>query len=360
MISYKPIGIIRSPFKEPKGTPIQAAAAADVAGIIEVGPEYAAGLKDIAGFSHLILLYHFHLVREPSLVVKPFLDNEPHGIFATRSPARPNAIGFSIVRLAKVEGNKLHIRDVDIIDGTPLIDIKPYVAEFDVRADVKSGWFESNVHKLSSTKDDGRFVGSYEVETRVYFADQKEAYAAVPFLKQSLHERFEWETATYGLDLFKAGKLLRVSVINRGNQQKVFWGCKGPDIGKLYNIRLEQDEEITGGVQASSILASLKGPDVPVAPDNIEQVLASLGYEKFMSFAGTNWTGSYEGVALKLMVCPALPYPVLVEFEKTACTPAEAFEQEQELQAFVARFGLEKRVIKKEPPTLLYESWPPV
>lgn len=160
MIHYQPIGIIHSPFTEPKGTPVQATAARDVAGVIEVNPAYAAGLKDMEDFSHLILLYHFHLVKEASLVVKPFLDNEPHGIFATRSPARPNAIGFSVVRLDKVEGNRLYIRDVDIIDGTPLLDIKPYVAEFDVREAVQNGWFAKNVHKLTTTKDDGRFVNN--------------------------------------------------------------------------------------------------------------------------------------------------------------------------------------------------------
>ncbi len=158
MIDYKPIGIIHSPFKEPTGTPIQPTAAQDITGSIEVYPEYAEGLKDIAGFSHLILIYHFHLLKEYSLLVKPFLDNELHGIFATRSPGRPNSIGFSVVRLDKVEGNKLCIRDVDIIDGTPLLDIKPYVAEFDVREVAKNGWFENKVHKLSSTRDDGRFV----------------------------------------------------------------------------------------------------------------------------------------------------------------------------------------------------------
>ncbi len=158
MIHYKPIGIIQSPFKEPKGTPIQPTAAQDIDGVIEIYPEYAEGLKDVEGFSHLILLYHFHLVKDSSLLVKPFLDNEPHGIFATRSPSRPNSIGLSVVRLTRIEGNKLHIRDVDIVDGTPLLDIKPYVAAFDIREAVKNGWFETKVHKLSTTKDDGRFA----------------------------------------------------------------------------------------------------------------------------------------------------------------------------------------------------------
>jgi tRNA-Thr(GGU) m(6)t(6)A37 methyltransferase TsaA len=158
MITYREIGIVQSPFKEPKGTPIQSPAAQDIDGVISIYPEYVEGLKDIEGFSHIILLYHFHLVKESSLLVKPFLDTNLHGIFATRSPSRPNPIGFSIVRLLKVEENKLYIRDVDIVDGTPLLDIKPYVAEFDVRKPERTGWFEKNIHKLSTTKDDGRFV----------------------------------------------------------------------------------------------------------------------------------------------------------------------------------------------------------
>lgn len=156
-MQFKPIGIIQSPFKETKGTPIQPTAARDVAGSIEIYPEYAAGLKDLEGFSHLILLYHLHLAKDAELLVKPFLGNELHGIFATRSPARPNAIGLSVVRLTKVEGRTLHIQDVDIVTGTPLLDIKPYVAEFDARSEVRSGWFEQNLHKLAITKDDGRF-----------------------------------------------------------------------------------------------------------------------------------------------------------------------------------------------------------
>ncbi len=160
MINYTPIGIIHSPFKEPKGTPIQPTAALDVAGIIEINPEYAAGLKDIEGFSHLILIYHFHLITHSSLLVKPFLDNELHGVFATRSPGRPNFIGFSVVRLDKIDANRLHVLDVDIIDKTPLLDIKPYVPEFDCRPSAKNGWFEKKVHKLATTRDDGRFTNN--------------------------------------------------------------------------------------------------------------------------------------------------------------------------------------------------------
>jgi tRNA-Thr(GGU) m(6)t(6)A37 methyltransferase TsaA len=156
-IRYKTIGIIHSPFKEPRGTPIQPAAARDIEGSVEIFPEYAEGLSDIEGFSHIILIYHFHLSMGFSLKVKPYLDDQLHGIFATRAPARPNPIGISIVRLVRVEGKKLYIRDVDIVDGTPLLDIKPYVPEFDMQKAVKIGWLEKNTNKLYEAKDDGRF-----------------------------------------------------------------------------------------------------------------------------------------------------------------------------------------------------------
>ena len=157
-IKYKPIGVIHSPFKEPRGTPIQPAGAKGIDGTVEIFPEYVEGLKDIEGFSHIILIYHFHLSRGAPLKVKPYMDNEAHGVFAMRSPSRPNPIGISIVRLVRVEQNVLHIQDVDIVDGTPLLDIKPYVPEFDIRKVEKMGWLEKNVHKLSISKDDGRFT----------------------------------------------------------------------------------------------------------------------------------------------------------------------------------------------------------
>ena len=157
-IKYKPIGVIHSPFKEPKGTPIQPAGAKGTDGIVEIFPEYTEGLKDIEGFSHIILLYHFHLSKESALTARPYMDNETHGVFAMRGPSRPNPIGISVVRLVKVEGNMLHIRDVDIVDGTPLLDIKPYVPEFDTREVERIGWLEKRVRKLSESKDDGRFT----------------------------------------------------------------------------------------------------------------------------------------------------------------------------------------------------------
>lgn len=157
-IVYSPIGRIISPFKEAKGTPIQPTADDTARGKIELFPEYVGGIKDLDGFSHLILLYHFHKAGEASLIVKPFLENEEHGIFAVRAPSRPNPIGLSIVRLLKIEENILHVADLDILDGTPLLDIKPYVPEFDRRDNVKIGWLGKNVAKLLNTKDDGRFL----------------------------------------------------------------------------------------------------------------------------------------------------------------------------------------------------------
>lgn len=155
---YKPIGIIHSPFKQPKGTPIQPTGGKNIDATVELFPEYADGLKDLDGFSHIILIYHFHLSKEGPLIAKPFLDDKEHGIFAIRGPARPNPIGMSVTRLTGIEGNKLYIQDIDIVDGTPLLDIKPYVPEFDMKEAVKIGWLGENVSNLPDSKDDGRFV----------------------------------------------------------------------------------------------------------------------------------------------------------------------------------------------------------
>ncbi|MHC4454540.1 MAG: tRNA (N6-threonylcarbamoyladenosine(37)-N6)-methyltransferase TrmO [Planctomycetota bacterium] len=157
-ITYIPIGIIHSQYKEPKGTPIQPLAAKETKGTVEVFPEFAEGLKDVEGFSHIFLVYHFHLAKKTSLKVKPYLDNKARGIFSTRAPSRPNPIGISVVRLVKIEEALLQIKDVDIVDGTQLLDIKPYVPSFDVRETVKIGWLEKNIYKLSVSKDDGRFI----------------------------------------------------------------------------------------------------------------------------------------------------------------------------------------------------------
>jgi tRNA (adenine37-N6)-methyltransferase len=157
MIGYSPIGLIHSPFTNPVGMPIQAIAAQGIAGWIELDPAYAAGLQDSDGFEYLFLLYHLHLIEGASLAVTPFLDNQPHGIFATRAPKRPNPLGLSIVRLMRVDGLKLHIEDVDVVDGTPLLDIKPYVPEFDIRETNRIGWYSQHIGRVQNVQADERF-----------------------------------------------------------------------------------------------------------------------------------------------------------------------------------------------------------
>ena len=138
----QPIGVIHSPFREPAGTPIQAAMAEGVEGRVEVFPEYAAGLKDLDGFDRIWLVYQFDRAPPPRLVVTPFLDDVPRGVFATRAPCRPNPIGLSAVRLERIEAGVLYVRDVDILDGTPLLDIKPYVPRFDHFEVRRCGWLD--------------------------------------------------------------------------------------------------------------------------------------------------------------------------------------------------------------------------
>ena len=142
---------------EPENMPIQPAGAAGVKGTIEVFKDFQAGLKDLDGFSHIILLYHFHRSHSFSLHLVPFLDSEPRGLFATRAPKRPNPIGLSIVQLDKIEDGVLHIQNVDILDGTPLLDIKPYVPEFDAHVKVRTGWLEKARENVSRQKSDTRF-----------------------------------------------------------------------------------------------------------------------------------------------------------------------------------------------------------
>lgn len=154
-VSLRPIGVLHSPFTEPAGTPIQGAYARDSLGTAEVFPEFAEGLADIEDFSHLYLIYLFDRSRGYDLTVTPFRDTVPHGVFATRAPRRPNPIGLSIVRLIAREGNVLRLAEVDFLDGTPLLDIKPYVPAFDCRADCRAGWLERGEDR---TVADDRFA----------------------------------------------------------------------------------------------------------------------------------------------------------------------------------------------------------
>lgn len=156
-IVFTPIGTVRSPFCDPKDMPIQPVGARDVRGTIELDPTYAAGLKDLAGFSRIIVLYHFHRSSGYSLEVIPFLDKTPHGVFATRAPRRPNAIGLSILRLASIDGATLHVLDVDILDGTPVLDIKPYVPAFDAYPDERTGWLTTTSEAAGTVRSDDRF-----------------------------------------------------------------------------------------------------------------------------------------------------------------------------------------------------------
>ena len=156
-ICYEPIGTIETPFEDREGMPIQAAGAQGVRGRIRLLPEYLQGLQDLAGFSHLILLYHFHLTRDTRLVVTPFLDTTPRGVFATRSPNHPNPIGISTVRLLEIHDAVLEIEDVDMVNGTPLLDIKPYVPAFDHRQPDRLGWLEEAGSKVGQTRADSRF-----------------------------------------------------------------------------------------------------------------------------------------------------------------------------------------------------------
>jgi tRNA-Thr(GGU) m(6)t(6)A37 methyltransferase TsaA len=137
-----PIGVVHTPFTDKDQTPIQASRS-QATGFVEIYPEFAEGLQDLEGFSYIILFYVFHESTGYSLHVKPFLDDQERGLFATRYPARPNPIGFSVVRLISQIGSVLEVEGVDMLDGTPLLDIKPYVPDFDIRTEARSGWYES-------------------------------------------------------------------------------------------------------------------------------------------------------------------------------------------------------------------------
>jgi len=154
-ILCRPIGFVRSAFTETVGMPIQTAGSPDEPGHVEVREEFRAGLRDIEGFEFLILLTHLHRAQE-RLEVVPFLDDESHGVFATRAPARPNRIGLSIVKLVGVEGSVLHFTGNDMLNGTPVLDIKPYVPRFDVRDTDRIGWFARKIAQLPGTRADGR------------------------------------------------------------------------------------------------------------------------------------------------------------------------------------------------------------
>ena len=157
-IVLQPIGVVHSPFRDPRGMPIQPRFAAGVEGEAVIFEEFAAGLADLEGFSHLHLIYHLHRAGDYSLVVTPYLDDMPRGLFATRAPRRPNPLGLSVVRLLGVAGNRLALADLDVLDGTPLLDIKPFNPAIDNRTGCRVGWMTDRVDNGSGISD-GRFAG---------------------------------------------------------------------------------------------------------------------------------------------------------------------------------------------------------
>ncbi len=156
-ITFEPIGVIHSPYTEIGGMPIQPAGAAGVTGSVKVFPQFQEGLADLDGFSHIILLYHFHQVQAAQLTVKPFLDDETHGVFATRAPKRPNPIGLSVVRLVGLQAGTLTIEGVDVLDGTPLLDLKPFIPSFDQPEVTRIGWLAKSSANLKTIRSDERF-----------------------------------------------------------------------------------------------------------------------------------------------------------------------------------------------------------
>ncbi|ADK83559.1 protein of unknown function UPF0066 [Desulfarculus baarsii DSM 2075] len=159
-VSYAPIGVARSPHADAAGAPIQPSGARGQAGHIILRPELAEGLRDLEGFSHLIVIYHCHQSGPARLLVTPFLDEAAHGVFATRAPARPNAIGLSVVRLAGVRDNVIDILDVDLLDGTPILDVKPLVPAFDLpQGPVRVGWLATRASQADQARADERFSG---------------------------------------------------------------------------------------------------------------------------------------------------------------------------------------------------------
>ncbi|HPI97652.1 MAG TPA: tRNA (N6-threonylcarbamoyladenosine(37)-N6)-methyltransferase TrmO [Synergistales bacterium] len=159
-ILFHPIGYIRTPFRNREGMPVQPPGARGIRGEVVINPLYVEGLKDLEGFSHIYLIYHFHCVKGQKLTVTPFMDVSERGLFATRAPCRPNPIGLSVVRLIELKDNVLIVEDVDIIDGTPLLDIKPFVPFFDVTSDLyRTGWLEGRHGEVDSRRADSRFNG---------------------------------------------------------------------------------------------------------------------------------------------------------------------------------------------------------
>ena len=142
MVTFSPVGTVRSPFADTAQIPRGAGAQHSADGVLELLPELEAGLTDIEGFSHLFVIWHFDRVEGYDLVARPPTDDRPHGVFATRSPRRPNPLGLTVVELLRREGNRLHVRGVDMLDGTPILDIKPYLTSVPAEL-LRRGWLDA-------------------------------------------------------------------------------------------------------------------------------------------------------------------------------------------------------------------------
>ena len=156
-ITYQPIGRIKTPFKNIEDMPIQPGGAQGIEGKVIIHHNYQKGLKDLAGFSHVYLLYHFHKVVDHKLRVIPFLDTEPRGVFSTRAPKRPNPIGLSVVKIIQIKEAILTVENVDMLNNTPLLDIKPYVSAFDHHETIRIGWLTGKSHQHRTQRSDKRF-----------------------------------------------------------------------------------------------------------------------------------------------------------------------------------------------------------
>jgi len=159
-IIFKSIGRLSTSFLTLENSPIQNSGTGEILSEIEIFEEFADGLKDLDGFSHLILLYHLHKVTESKLIVKPFMDTETHGIFATRSPVRPNPIGLTVVECVEIQGNRIKIKGADMLDGTPLLDIKPWLPTIDSFENARTGWLDGKIDGFRQKKSDNRFVSN--------------------------------------------------------------------------------------------------------------------------------------------------------------------------------------------------------
>lgn len=203
------------------------------------------------------------------------------------------------------------------------------------------------------------FNAPFEVEIRCHFNNHDEAYKTLPFLHSCLQHEMIWTSTFYGLEMFKSGRLLRISSVESTNKERrLFLGWKGPDIGEFANIRQELDEDITDGIVNSEILQRLGGQQKNWTFQGIIQELERLGHHQFMSFEGKDIYGRYEPFAInvKLMTCPVLHWPLLVEIEKMALTEKEAIRCQQDLRELCSRFQIQSYLVIEEPPSLLYSG----